>query len=112
MVYNREFSIHISIYLSLLHNAIARKKQHALIFNPPTRRAVKGALVIGGGCGRAFQSRDVTWEGSTVSWGETVAAAVAGRRAIAACTLQLNLATGSECLVSSVVGFCCFFFKH
>ncbi|XP_048481190.1 protein kibra [Plutella xylostella] len=71
---------------------------HALFIDVETEVAIKGALVIGGGCGRAFRSRDVPWRGSTVAWQETVSTEVAGRRAIAACTLQLNVATGNECL--------------
>ncbi|GBP17754.1 Protein kibra [Eumeta japonica] len=71
---------------------------HALFVDTGTDIAVKGALVIGAGCGRAFGSRAVSWRGGPLVWAETVCAEVAGRRAVSACTLQINLVTGGECL--------------
>lgn len=71
---------------------------HALFIDVGTEIAVKSALVIGGGCGIVFKSQEATWRGSTIVWNETISAPVSGRRAVAACTLQLNLASGAECL--------------
>ncbi|XP_063832179.1 protein kibra [Ostrinia nubilalis] len=71
---------------------------HALFIDVGTEVAVRGALVIGGGCGIAFGSTALAWRGATLAWRHIQRATVAGARALRAATLQVNLTSGTECL--------------
>ncbi|KAI5639858.1 protein kibra [Phthorimaea operculella] len=71
---------------------------HALFIDVGTEVSVRGALVIGGGCGVPFGASALAWRGATLSWRHSQKAPVAGVRALRAATLQVNLASGPECL--------------
>ncbi|CAG9782517.1 unnamed protein product [Diatraea saccharalis] len=71
---------------------------HALFIDVGTEVAVRGALVVGGGCGVPFSSPALPWRGAALNWRLVQRAAVAGPRALRAATLQVNLTLGAECL--------------
>ncbi|XP_026318032.1 protein kibra isoform X2 [Hyposmocoma kahamanoa] len=71
---------------------------HALFIDIGTEVSVRGALVIGGGCGVAWSVSGAVWRGAGVAWRNAARVPVAGLRALRAATLQVNLATGAECL--------------
>lgn len=71
---------------------------HALFIDMGTEVGVRGALVVGGGCGVAFGSAALSWRGATLAWRHAQRVPVAGARALRAATLQVNLTSGTECL--------------
>ncbi|KAJ0172583.1 hypothetical protein K1T71_011722 [Dendrolimus kikuchii] len=71
---------------------------HALFIDVGTEVSVRGALVIGGGCGVAFGSSALVWRGATLAWRHSQRIPLAGTRALRAATLQVNLTSGAECL--------------
>lgn len=84
---------------SALEIGILRARNlHALFIDVGTEVSVRGALVIGGGCGVAFGSAALAWRGATLAWRHSQRVPLSGTRALRAATLQVNLTSGPECL--------------